>query len=415
MPQTLYEAAKMSQNPFTVEAFLQIATADEMFAYLPFVGKDGEGFTYTREKSLGSFAFVADAHTSVAESTGEDEIVTVSKREAVADFYVRNFAQKNLAGRVNPLDRQTIMKLKAAGVTLATAVVGGGYITGFTMDSDFAGGPGVDALVTASAYMDSSRAGPGSVKYVHSGTWLSFRAPGDRTYGTAVSIAGGDGSYTLVSDNPSKWIRVTIDATDFSANGVREILFTSSTNEIDGLATSIVTSQVRTSSGTNGDEPAFGILDELLDSVKVKENLAFVMNGTLRRKYKNLLRGAGGLEPKELMDGTFSVPSYENVPILKNDYISSAESKGSSSTLSSIYLASFSAEQGFWMGALGGENFDVQADPRNVTVMGFRLEELGQIQGGPSAEGRRLMYFGGTALGSDLAAARASEIETAVA
>ena len=412
MAQTIYDAAKTSEIPFTVEAFLQLATSDEMFGILPFVGKDGESFSYTREKSLGSFGFVADDHSSVPESTGADEVIAVAKREAVADFKVRNFAQKNLAGRVNPLDRQTVTKFKAAGQTLAQAVMGGTYITGFTLGDNFQGGAGVDALVDHSAFMDTNRSGPASLKYTNTGTLLQFRAPGDRTYGAAVNIGGGDGNYTLYGDNPSKWITVTLDVSDFSADSERVLYFTSTTNEMDGLATLMSSGQIRSASGTNGDEPTFAILDELLDSVKVRDNMAFVMNADLRRKYKSLLRATNATEPMDIMGGKFRVPTYEGVPILKNDWILSNESKGSSSNLSSVYLASFSAEQGFWMGALGGEVFDVQADPRDVTVLGFRLEDLGQIQAGASAVGRRLMFFGGAALGSDLAAARAKNLIT---
>lgn len=97
---------------------------------------------------------------------------------------------------------------------------------------------------------------------------------------------------------------------------------------------------------------------------------------------------------------------------MKNDWIASTEAKGSATTLSSVYLVSLSAEDGFWMGCLG-DTFDVMSDPRGATVKGFRLEELGQSQAGASSVGRRLMFFGGAALGSNLAAARASEIITA--
>jgi len=402
-----------SQNGYTYEAFETIVTSDEMFGVIPFVGKDGEGFTYSREVSIGNFPFVSDDHTTVGESSGKDEEITVNKRELVEDFYVRNFAQQNLSGQVNQLDSQTMKKFKKAGRTIAEAIVGGGFITGFTMSDDFAGGPGIDALVAAGAFMDSNRYGPGTIKYVNVGTLLSYRAPGDRAFGATVSIAAGDGNYTLYSDNPSKWITVTVDASDFSADGERSIRFTSSTNSFDGLATLIHPSQVRTASGANGDALTFGVLDELLDTVKVRENLAFVMPDRLRNKVKSLLRAAGGTEPMDIMGGAFKVPTYDGIPILKNDWIPKTESKGTSTTLSSVYLASFSAEEGFWMGALGGSTFDVMADPRDVTVMGFRLEDLGQIQGGPSAVGRRLMFFGAPALGSTLAAARASQLITA--
>lgn len=166
-------------------------------------------------------------------------------------------------------------------------MIGGGYITGITLGSNFAGGVGVDALVSASAFMDSNRNGLALLKYVHSGTLLSFQAPGDRTFGPAVDISGGDGDFTLVSDNPSKWVKLTLDVSDFSANGETTIAFTSSTNEFDGLATLMSSSQIRTSTGANGDVASFAILDELSDSVKARDNLAYIMPAALRNKYNS--------------------------------------------------------------------------------------------------------------------------------
>ncbi len=412
MAQTVYDAMKLSQNPFAVAALKAIATSDQLFSILPMVPKGGESFIYNREKSLGSFGFVADDHSSVSESTGADEQITVAKREANSDFYVRNLAQENLSGLVNQLDAQTIKKFKAAGRTLAQKAITGGNITGITVGS-FQSGAYVDTLVAASAYMDSNRSGPGQLKYTHSGTFLQFRAPGDRTYGAAVACAA-DGNYTLYADNPSKWITVTLDVSDATADAERSVVFTSSTNEFDGLSKLMSPGQVRSASGSNGDEPTLAILDELLDAVKVKDALVFVMNAGLRRKYESLFRAAGWALPTVVLPNSgLIVPQYKGVPLLTNDWIPSTESKGSGSTLSSVYCASLSEDEGFYMGALGGERIEVQADPRNASVLGFRLYELGQSQAGASARGRRLCWFGAAALGSDLAASRAKELITA--
>lgn len=411
MAQTIYDAMKKSVNPFTVALFKSIATSDELFSVLPFVPKHGEGFSYLREVSTGSFNFLAPGHTSVASSTGEDELVLVPKREAAEDFYVRNFAQENLGDEVDQLDLQTMKKGKAAGRTISNKVINGGNITGFTMEA-FQSGAYIDSLDASAPWIDSDRRGPGSIKYTHTGTFLQFRAPGDRDYGPQVACAS-DAAYTLVSDNPSKWITVTLDVSDATADKVTDITFTSSTNDFDGLAKLVDSSQVRTSTGSNGDALTFAILDELIDSVKCKDNLAFIMPSALRRKYKNLERTMGGASVVDLPGSHMQVPSYEGIPILKNDWIGTAESKGSGTTLSSVYLASLAPEEGLWMGALGGGSFDVQGDPRDASVLGFRLYELGQSQAGSSSHGRRLAWFGGLALGSNLAAARASELVTA--
>ncbi len=411
MAQTIFDAMKLSQAPYSVAVLKAIATSDEVFSLIPMVAKGGESFVYTREKSLGSFDFVADNHTVVPESTGADENVTVPKREAVQDFYVRNMAQENMSGLVNQMDMQTLKKFKVAGRKIAQKLITGNHTTGFSMNA-FQSGAYIDAITGYSAHLDTDRYGPGSIRYTHSGTLVQFRAPGDKGFGTAVAAAS-DGDYTLYSDNPSKWITVTLDVSDATADAERSLYFTSSTNEFDGLLKLMSPGQIRSASGTDGDQPTIGILDELLDAVKVKENLAFFMNASIRRKYESLFRAAGwGVPTVGLPNSNVQVPNYKGVPILTNDWIPSTETKGSASNLSSILLASLSAEEGFFLGALGGERFEVQADPRNASVLGFRIYELGQIQGGPSARGRRLAWFGAAALGSDLAAARAKQIIT---
>ncbi len=409
---TLVDAAKLSQNPYTVANFKAIATSDMMFSLLNFVPKGGESFVYTREKSLPSFGFIADDYASdIPESTGTDEQVVVPKRVASSDFYVDQFDQRNLSGLISQMDRQTVKKFKAAGRLLADKVINGKNNSGFTIQS-FQAGPYVDA-VTTGPWLDSNRHGPGEIRYVHSGTLVSFRAPGDVNFGPAVTAAS-DGVYLLKSDNPSKYITVTLDVSDANADAIRRITFSSSSNEFDGLKYLISSGQTRSSVGANGDVVSMAILDELIDSVKewTDGQMAFLMNSSLRRGYEQLFRATSRPLESVLLPGTArQVPAYKGCALLTNDWIASDESKGSASNLSSIYLVNMSAEEGLWMGALGGERFDVQADPRNASVLGFELVDLGPIQKGAGNKfGRRLNWYGALALGSDLSAARAKEI-----
>jgi hypothetical protein len=412
---TLVDAAKSSQNPFTVANFKAIATSDDLFSLLEFVPKDGESFSYTREKSLPSFGFIADSYAgTIAQSTGTDEKVTVPKRTAVSDFYVDAFDLNNQSGMISQMDRQTVKKFKAAGRTLADKFINGKNNGGFAIQA-FQAGPYVDA-VTTGPWLDTNRHGPGEIRYTHAGTFAAFRAPGDATFGPNVACAA-DGTYTLVSDNPSKWISVTLDVSDANADAIRRITFTSSTDEFDGLKYLISTGQTRASSGTNGDVATLGILDELIDSVKERTpgKMAFVMPSSLVRKYEAIGRaGIAQITNMRLPSGMGEAPWYKGAYLLRNDWITSDESKGSATNLSSIYLLNMAPEEGVWMGALGGGRFDVQADPRNASVLGFRLTELGAIQSGAgNTVGRRLAWYGAPAVGSDLSVARAKEIITA--
>jgi len=409
---TLVDAAKSSQNPFAVLNFKAISTSDRLFSLLEFVPKGGESFVYTREKSLGSFGFIADDYSGdISESTGTDEQVTVPKRVATADFYVDAFQMENMADQINPLDRQTVKKFKVAGRTLADKVINGRNNTGFSIQA-FQGGNYVDAVVPG-PWLDSNRHGAGEIKYTNAGTLVQFRAPGDVDFGPAVAAAT-DGDYLLKSGSPSKYIVVTLDVSDASADAIRRITFSSSTDEFDGVKVLVSSGQTRSSGGADGDQLSFSILDELIDSIKEWQDgkMAFFMHSKLIRQYESLCRAGGfQLESAPLPGTAQQVRSYKGIYLLNNDNVGCDESKGASSTLTSIYLANLAPEVGLYMGALGGTRYNVETDPRNASVLGFRLTELGAIQkGGGNKVGRRLAWYGALALGSDLAAARAKEI-----
>lgn len=412
MSYTLFDAMKHSRHPYQTMLLRQIATSDESFSVLPFVPKGGEGFSYEREVELPEFDFI-NPGGSVSESTGRSERVLVTKREATSDFYVDNYAQDNMGDQISPLERQTAQKLKAAGRMLAQKIIDGGAITSFAMEP-FQAGPLVDALVDVSPFIQD-RHGPGELKFTLTGTLLQFRAPGDVDFGEAVEIAS-DGTFVLKSSSPSKWIKVTLDVSDATADAIRRITFSTSSHEFDGLERLVPPHRVRTSlaSEADGSDFTFGILEELRDMVKNRSGqLAFLMRSELRRKYNASCRMLGGVVPQWVQGPHVAIPSFDGIPILVNDFIPKDEAKGSSTSLSSIYLVNFTPDgEGVYMGCLGGERHDVEGDPRNTTVLGFRIRDLGQKEG-ESKVGRRISWYGALAVGSDLSVARASEIKTA--
>ncbi len=409
MPQTIFDAMKRSRNPLQLFLFKSIATSDDLFSVLPMVPKAGESFEYDREATLPTFEFVDPSHTTLVESTGTVDRVIVPKREGASEYHIRNFAQENLSEESSPEMVQTRMKLKAAGRRIASDVIVGANVDGFVMSDNFQSGPYVDAVV-AGPWIDSDRHGPGSIRYTNTGTFVAFRAPGDRDYGANVAAAS-DGSFQLFSDNLSKHITVTLDVSDATADSVREITFTSTTDTFDGLNKIMHPAQVLPSVSADGDELTLNQLETMIDLVKVRENLVFVMPAVLRRKINNLLRVAGGNRDIELQNGSL-VPSFNGIPILTNDNIPSTESKGSSTTLSSAYLISLTPDEGVYLGALGGATLNVDADPRDATVLGFRIYDLGQLAG-TNKFGRRLAWYGGLAMGSYLSACRSTELVTA--
>lgn len=413
MSLTIYEAMKASENPFQAEMFKAIATQDQMMTVMPWVPVASEGYPYEREVSIGSFAAI-DPGGAIAESTGKTEKLTISNREFAGDFYVPNFAQAMMAGRVSQYDRQLLMKLKTAGRTLAAKMIAGASISGTPTMEPFQAGPYVDAIVTASPYI-REREGVGEIKYTHVGTFAQFRAPGDIDFGPQVACAA-DGNFTLVSGDPSKWITVTLDVSDASADATRRIQFASN-NEFDGLLRHVSSAQTRDATGGSGDALSFAILEELVDAVReTSGQVAFVMNAALRRKYNALVRASGGVDPGWVFDGPLgkiTLPSFNGIPILTNNNIPSNETGSvGGTTLSSVFLANFEPGKGVHMVAFGSERQLVEADPRDTTVLGFQIHDLGQ-KAGESKRGGRLLWFGGMACGSDLSLARARRIVTA--
>jgi hypothetical protein len=423
MAYTYLQASSVARNPLARGLLLGVATTNELISLLDWDEVNGTSHDFGREGALASTEFVALDATSITESSSRGDQASTPLRLISSDLDIYNYTTSLTSPNGDPVAWQLSQKLKSAGLMLQGKMITGSNVTGFTV-SESATSPGlaVDACVP-SAGIDTTLQGPGSLRYTHTGTFWAFRAPGDISYGDNVAIAA-DGSATLYSYNRSKWVTVTIDVSDATADGEVHVRFTSSNNEPDGLAKLIPTSQTVTSSGANGDALSFDVLDQLiLEKVKVRDNLVFCMNAALKRKFLALARTAsGGLEPGHIampvlgMDGKVgmkNVPAYNGIPILQVDDIPSTEAKGGATTLSSVYLMSLAPKVGFHgvVGA-GGSFQDIALDPYRARVAGFRLYDIGQRESKP-ARGIRVEWYGAFGLGSTLAAARASQLVTA--
>jgi hypothetical protein len=420
MAMTIIDRGKQLRNPFAVGLIKQISTADEMFSVLPVELKRGMSFSYEREVSTGTHGFIAPGG-SVTESSATSERVDVSIREATSDVDVANYAEDVQQGEgPSAISRQIMAKGKAAGRLVAQTCITGNCVDGVTMESDFPNGPLVDALVAASPFILATTHGGagGSLKYTHSGTTLAFRAPGDSSYGAGVDISGGDGNFTLASGDPSKWITVTLDisdATTAAANNTRGILFTTSTNAFDGLPRFVKegSSQLLDSAPTVGNPLTFSLMDQLRDGVRNRSGLvAYVMNQAALRYYKTLVRALGGVTMAEVGGRMF--PTHDGTPILVNDWIASTESASDgtpSSGLTSVYCANFASEDagGVFLAVGGGDTLTVDGDPRDRTMLGFRVRDVGQVEGS-SKHRTRLSFYGALGVGSDLSLTRARRV-----
>lgn len=409
---TIPEATKLTRQPYTAAIFKSIATDDELAASIMFSPKSGTSFTYSREKTLPDAAWIGDDGVTSEESTATTERVTVQIRRLVGNSDIDEMAEELESDEINQTLFQLSKKAKGVFRKLAGAMLTSGFTTGHTLSTSanpFAAlaspqyGPGAD----------SDRGGPGSLKYTHAGQGWQYRAPGDIAYGDVVPATVTGQVYTLKSSNPNKWIKFTITTASATTDGETLIWFTSSTKAPDGLHRLMDPAMVGTSTGANGDQLSFAMLDRMIDQVKVRERLHFVMPPALIRKFGALCRAMGGAGPTMLTIPGYvgEVPSYKGIPILRSENIATNEAKGTSSTLASIYLISLS-ESGFYVGAAGGGSMDVEADPRKRTVLGLRMTPVGTLEG-KDAKRWRVKFYGAFALGSNLAAYRQTEVETA--
>lgn len=418
MAVTLEQALTRVTIPLAAGVLKENIIHDAFFTRLMFSPMSGVEHPYTREGTLGSVGWVAANSGTVSEAASTTLKERVIARAMVSDVDIPGMVDASSSGG-SERGTQVRLKVRKAGQNIADAAINGGYVDGITVTSRPVGWNGdyVDALVSIGPHQDTTRGGTAFLKYTHTGTFLQYRAPGDTGFGAQAACAS-DGSYTLYSENTSKWIRLTLDVSDADENGIVELTLTSSTNKADGLNTMIVPggSQDLVSSAADGDAFGLGKLDGLITRVKAGTmDRAFLMNGTLIEKFKAAYRALGGASPETVSVGNFGqrVLSYDGVPIFRNDNIGSAESKGTATTLSSVYLVSLDPDEGFsamYVGA--GESQLSDLDPMSKSLLGFMIEELPSR---PTADAKpiRVKWYGGFKLGSTLAVARARELITA--
>ncbi len=91
----------------------------------------------------------------------------------------------------------------------------------------------------------------------------------------------------------------------------------------------------------NGAPLSFEDLDQLIDLVTDKDGQVdyLMMNGRTRRAYLALLRALGGTSPADIytMASGRTVPAYRNIPIFRNDWIPITQTRGGTTTTTSVF------------------------------------------------------------------------------
>jgi hypothetical protein len=117
---------------------------------------------------------------------------------------------------------------------------------------------------------------------------------------------------------------------------------TGASDQFNGLINLCASSQKATT-GANGSNLSFEIMDEMLDLVTAKDGEVdyIVMHARTIRSYKTLLRALGGVNMQEVFElpSGKNVPAYSGVPILRNDWIPINQTKGGSGAVCSTIFA----------------------------------------------------------------------------
>lgn len=114
-------------------------------------------------------------------------------------------------------------------------------------------------------------------------------------------------------------------------------------NSFDGLDVLCDASQV-VSMGANGGTLTLDKLDELIDQVRPGKAHALIMSRRTRRQLKALARSYGLLLESESDQLGRMVTHYDGIPIEVNDYISDAQTVGTSNDCSTIYALQYGVD-----------------------------------------------------------------------
>ena len=174
----------------------------------------------------------------------------------------------------------------------------------------------------------------------------------------------GDGNDQQAVQIASKAKSVGRKYQDMFVNG------TGSTNQFDGVINLVDSSQMA-ATGANGKALDFAVMDELLDLVTDKDGEVdyFMMHARTLRSYMALLRGLGGASINEVVQlpSGREVPGYRGVPIFKNDWIPTTQTKGTGGAVKTSIFAG-TLDDGSRMHGIAGLTAEAAAGIQVVPV-----------------------------------------------
>jgi hypothetical protein len=195
---------------------------------------------------------------------------------------------------------------------------------------------------------------------------------------------------TMDDTNSQKAVQIAMKAKGIG-RAFRRVLISGDNSvndkEFDGINKLVVDTGMELSVATNGAALNLTILDELKDFIPNGPDAYMMRSGTLRA-LKSLLRAAGGNTAEMFQIENFgrTIPSFDGIPIIVNDFIPKGVAHGSATDTCSIYALRLNEMDGLH-GLYGGEN------------AGVSIEDLGTVQD-KDATRTRLKWYCGLALKS---------------
>ena len=391
---SLVELLKGSSDPVLSGVAENIVTVDQLTAQMPFrsIGL-ADHLTWRREKALPVVSKIASGDNITSTNALAFDRVTAYLRRFVVDQDIDNLDAGASGGMAGAKAEAISKASKSLGRAYGDDVITGAPAWTVTVTDYGASGATSNTLVIGPG--QDPRLGNAQIRYVHSGTTVAYKAPGDSDFGAAVTYSAGVRAY---SQNPNKWIDITLAT--LSANGIVTLSFVANTNEIDGIQRLLASAQT-ISSSSNGDAITLATLDQLADLVTDTNGVkAYLMNSRTRRAVMALTRGSGGTTMGETMAMQFGtgqaqmVPAYNGIPILRSDFIPITDTQGNISTATKVYCATLGAEGGlcgiYSEAGMGDNDGEIIASGMN----GVQVVNLGTVQNADAKRVRVKAYWG---------------------
>lgn len=339
-----YEQTRLiAKTDFATAIGLEVVAQNDFFRKLPMAMVQGAGLVYEREGTEPSVDWILYGGTAPESGTPFRKVHT--ELANMANTVTTGGPAMRYMWDVNQIRTYTSKVVKAQIKSYLDKIWNGNRPT-----ATFA-----DALLTGAVIASvgpNMRLGTGVIRCtVGATTTLAFQAPGDATVGTAsanlVAVPAGT-SVTLTSSDLTSEITLTVQGAALPVASMDEVVvFTTTTNEFDGLRRIAPTGQVVDPTGVDGSPLVLDYLRQVQMLVEADpSNCAWVTSRAGFRQYRKL-QDSMNITPEmiEISPGRF-VAAFEGVPFIVCDAIPANLTKGAGTALTEYWLVGFGQANG---------------------------------------------------------------------